>query len=334
LDLARDPSGATRLVTTNFDLLFEACDSAPQGRSPPNLPDPRRPGDFIGVIHLHGRVSDSYDGAFDDELVLSSADFGRAYLAEGWATQFIRALLGRYKLVFLGYAADDPPVQYLLEALSLADGPSGGVEAIPYNGAGAHVALWETLEAWAGRARDPEAWEGEVISRAQGGPKSLTNVERGQVRHVVSTEQGARRFARASAPAEWLCVFDPAIRYGTPSKNTDSELINDPFDSYGLDDDSPPAPVDPDNPSAERKPPAEAWDAFALSRDDKAALGPEHASALRGYGSVSASRLPPRLHGLAAWIAEVCDQPVAPWWAAGQRGLHSDLQRMIRHHFG
>jgi hypothetical protein len=129
LDLARDPSGATRLVTTNFDLLFEACDSALQRRSPPNLPDPRRPRDFHGIIHLHGRVTDTYDGAFDDEFVLSSADFGRAYLAEGWATQFIRALLGRYKLVFMGYAADDPPVQYLLEALTRADGPSGGLYA-------------------------------------------------------------------------------------------------------------------------------------------------------------------------------------------------------------
>jgi hypothetical protein len=248
----------TRLVTTNFDLLFEACDPALQRRSPPHLPDPRRPRDFSGVIHLHGRVTDTYDGAYDDEFVLSSADFGRAYLAEGWATQFIRALLGRYKLVFLGYAADDPPVQHLLEALSRADGPSGGlyafqsgnsaeakalwshrgVEALPYNGADGHVALWETLEAWAGRARDPEAWEAKVISRAQAGPETLTSVERGQVRHVVSTEHGVRLFARASAPAEWLCVFDPAVRYGTPLKDADSELTVDPFDSYGLDDDS------------------------------------------------------------------------------------------------
>ena len=45
-------------------------------------------------------------------------DFGRAYLSDGWATQFIRGLINRYRLVFVGYAADDPPVQYLLEALS------------------------------------------------------------------------------------------------------------------------------------------------------------------------------------------------------------------------
>jgi hypothetical protein len=353
LDLARDPSGATRLVTTNFDLLFEACDSALQRWSPPNLPDPRRPRDFSGVIHLHGRVTNTYDGAFDDEFVLSSADFGRAYLAEGWATQFIRALLGRYKLVFLGYAADDPPVQYLLEALNRADAPGGGlyafqsgnsadakalwghrgVEAIPYNEAGGHVALWKTIEAWAGRARDPEAWEARVISRAQAGPEALTSVERGQVRHVVSTEPGARRFARASAPAEWLCVFDPAIRCGTPSKDAGSELTSDPFDSYGLDDDIPPPPFDPDQPFAERKPPVGVWDAFALNADDKAALGSEQVSSLRGYGSMGALPLPQRLHWLAMWIAAVCDEPVAPWWAAGQTGLHPNLQIMVRHHF-
>jgi hypothetical protein len=49
LDLARDPSGVARLVTTNFDLLFEACDPTLQRRSPPNLPDARRPRDFTST---------------------------------------------------------------------------------------------------------------------------------------------------------------------------------------------------------------------------------------------------------------------------------------------
>ena len=142
LDLARDPSGMTRLVTTNFDLLFETCDPALQRRSPPNLPDPRRPRDFNGVIHLHGHVTDNYDGAYDDEFVLSSADFGRAYLAEGWATRFIQALLGRYKLVFLGYAADDPPVRYLLEALDRTDGPGGRLYAFQSGNDTEAKALW------------------------------------------------------------------------------------------------------------------------------------------------------------------------------------------------
>jgi hypothetical protein len=353
LDLSRDPSGATRLVTTNFDLLFEACDPALQRRAPPNIPDPRRPRDFQGVIHLHGHVTETYDSAFDDQFVLSSADFGRAYLAEGWATQFIRALLGRYKIIFLGYAADDPPVQYLLEALNRTDSPSGrlyafqsgngaeakalwshrGVEAIPYDGANGHPALWETLEAWAARARDPNAWQARVISRAQEGPEALTDVERGQVRHVVSTEPGARLFAQALAPADWLCVFDPVMRYGTPWKDADTGLAVDPFDSYGLDGDSHPRPLDPDDFLMERKPPAGAWDAFVLNADDNAALRSEDLSALCGYGSMSALPLPRRLHWLAVWIAQVSGQSLAPWWAAGQTGLHRSLQLMVRRHF-
>jgi len=45
LDLARDPTGAVRLVTTNFDLLFEACDAQLARWAPPRLPESApRPG--------------------------------------------------------------------------------------------------------------------------------------------------------------------------------------------------------------------------------------------------------------------------------------------------
>jgi hypothetical protein len=51
----------------------------------------------------------AYEKAVGGKLVLSSAEFGGAYLAEGWATDFIRAVIRRYFIVFVGYAADDPP---------------------------------------------------------------------------------------------------------------------------------------------------------------------------------------------------------------------------------
>ena len=38
LDLAA-ARGITRVVTTNFDLLFEACDPALHSSGPPSLPD-------------------------------------------------------------------------------------------------------------------------------------------------------------------------------------------------------------------------------------------------------------------------------------------------------
>ncbi|HWU73494.1 MAG TPA: SIR2 family protein, partial [Sphingomonas sp.] len=193
LDLSRDPAGIVRLITTNFDRLFEDCDPGLGSFNPPHLPDPRRPADFRGVIHIHGRVDAEYSRACDDEFVLSSADFGRAYLADGWATRYIQTLLRRFKIVFVGYSADDPPVQYLLEALSREeDRPNDlyafqsgsidqaaaqwkhkGVQPIAYDSANGHLALWETLRAWAARARDVDAWHERVIAMAAAGPGAL-----------------------------------------------------------------------------------------------------------------------------------------------------------------
>jgi hypothetical protein len=104
LDLARDPSGVTRLVTTNFDLLFSRPvilrSNAGHHRIYPTLAD--------RVISMESSTSTAVlprpMTAPMTTSSSSSADFGRAYLAEGWATQFIRAVLGRNKLVFLGYA--------------------------------------------------------------------------------------------------------------------------------------------------------------------------------------------------------------------------------------
>ena len=121
LDLAT-ARGNTRLVTTNFDLLFENCAAELQSSGPPSLPDPSSDKDFRGVVHLHGRVDSAYRQARDDEFVISSADFGRAYLSVGWATRFIQRLLSRFEVLFIGYTADDPPMQYLLEGLNLSAG--------------------------------------------------------------------------------------------------------------------------------------------------------------------------------------------------------------------
>ena len=121
LDLSRDMAGKVRLVTTNFDLLFEAAAPKAQVWTPLHLPQFRDGEIFDGIVHLHGVFDEDYGKPVGGNLVLSSADFGRAYLAEGWATEFIRRAIRNYRLVFVGYGADDPPVQYLLEALSRSD---------------------------------------------------------------------------------------------------------------------------------------------------------------------------------------------------------------------
>ena len=122
LDLATSQNGQTKLVTTNFDRLFDNCGRDLKAWQPPRLPDPARPGELSGIVYLHGRANECYDGSEGDRFVLSSAEFGRAYLSEGWATRFFKDVIDRYTVVFVGYTADDPPVQYLLEALSKTNG--------------------------------------------------------------------------------------------------------------------------------------------------------------------------------------------------------------------
>jgi hypothetical protein len=284
LDLGRTPTGTVRLITTNFDLLFEAADATLRGWSPPNLPDPRHI-NLEGIVHLHGQVDEKYSGAIGNGFVLTSSNFGRAYLSDGWATQFIRELLNKYLIVFVGYTADDPPVQYLLEALNRTSGEKNGIYAfqsgsadyaesrwrhkgvrpIAYDPRESHRALWETLSAWAERASNPDAWQDQIVELAKKGPAALRPHERGKVVHLISTIQGARRFATSNEPppAEWLCVFDRNTRYLTPGKtgeyNEESSYF-DPFDSYGLDSDPLPLVLDPDNRFATRTVPEDAVD--------------------------------------------------------------------------
>ncbi|MGD0232816.1 MAG: SIR2 family protein, partial [Syntrophorhabdales bacterium] len=285
LDLATGPDGRVRLVTTNFDTLFESCNTSLACWKPPRLPDPRRLEEFQGVIHLHGHVNSDYTGAAGDGFVLSSSEFGRAYLSEAWATLFMKSILNRYAVVFVGYTADDPPVQYLLEALnfdptSLREvyafqaGPADdaqarwahkGVIPIVYDEAEDHRALWDTLEAWAVRARNPDTWYERVIGMAHRGPEALPPHERGQVAHVISTLYGARKFSAAvdPPPAQWLCVLDSAIRYSRPGhlgRFREKGSYFDPFDAYGLDEDPFPPKIDPNESFAKREVPKGVWD--------------------------------------------------------------------------
>jgi hypothetical protein len=355
LDLAKGPDGRVRLVTTNFDTLFESCDTSLQCSRHPRLPDPRRHEEFEGIIHLHGHVDQNYAGAVGDGLVLSSSAFGRAYLSEGWATSFMKSILDRYVVVFVGYTADDPPVQYLLEALNADStvlrkayafqaGSQGeaeakwghkGVRPIAYDESDSHKAFWDTLEAWAERARNPDGWHQDVIGMAQRGPEALLPHQRGQVAHVVSTLHGARKFLASTdpPPAEWLCVFDPRIRYSRPGYLTrfrEKGPYFDPFDAYGMDDDTFPPKIDPEDHFARRDIPKGARNCLTASGHDRNSLGDHNFPTLSGPAAVNMPQLPERLWQLSGWIARVSNQPAAVWWASTQGGIHPALQALIR----
>jgi len=107
-----------KLVTTNFDLHFESAAKDLYGTVPDIYRAPALPQgyEFSGIVHVHGCLPNARD------LVLTDADFGRAYLTEGWARRFLVDVFRRYTVLFVGYSHNDVVMNYLARAL-----PAGSV---------------------------------------------------------------------------------------------------------------------------------------------------------------------------------------------------------------
>jgi Caspase domain len=147
-----------------------------------------------------------------------------------------------------------------------------------------------------------------------------------QSQPVRFRERGTETLAQALSvakrplPAEWLCVFEPAIRFGAKGYLSSDA---DPFTLYGIDSD--PIPIE----DREGKPveiPNEAVGVFSplpLDGDFHYLVG------LGGTRTNQVADIPPRLDALARWLARVCREPHAMWWAAGTNGLHPAVLRNI-----
>jgi hypothetical protein len=345
LRLSRNAERIPRLVTTNFDTLFERVDRRLRKHVSPALPDLVSLNAFEGVVYLHGR---RVLGASEEELrlVLTSADFGRAYLSDGWATRFMRELLRNYVIVLVGYSASDPPVRYLLEGLRSRKEDSAptifafdqgepdevrarwrglGVEALAYRQSSdpRHPQLWNTLEAWAQWADDPDAGRRSIVLLAQQRPSTLEAFQRGQVASLVRTVEGAALFASATPapPAEWLCTFDRQIRY-FQSQRPNADKV-DGQQRYGLDDDPARPPQSPNGRGIDA---VVGDDLLSLRHTDERT---DRYKRLAGTWTLASDPLPPRLFHLSHWISRSLSDPLAAWWAAGYPVLHRDLLRRI-----
>ena len=334
--------GIPQIVTTNFDHLFEhAFDGDPiRYYEPPSFPDLRHGVPLTGITYLHGRLAEKE--AVSHEYVLSSSDFGRAYLAEGWATSFIRSLLEKYTVVLLGYQAEDPPVKYLLQGLSSVRsqdqhplyafdrGQADEVEAkwqdrgvVPIAYGDDHQLLWDTLEAWAGRSDDPGTWTSSILSMAQRGPEALEAHERGMVCHVIQASSGAKLFADVdpTPPAEWLCVFDKNCRSANRiSSHVPGEGVFVASEAFGLDDE----PAWGEEEATQQEPMRE--DLISWRRGDDS---PASIHRLSGTFPEGHEPMPARLLHLARWMAKSVNQPTLAWWVARQPGLHSRLLALL-----
>ena len=178
LQLSRDRDGRPRLLTTNFDTLFERAAHAgglPNVRTHAgvSIPHPGRDQDH-GILHLHGRIADPVLGLDPTDLVLTSADFGDAYLRGGWASRYIEERMRLGTLVLVGYDAEDAAMRLLLETLdadrdrfrdlhdiyaiergtakSASRWKAKGIKPIEFAD---YDAIYNTLSEWARYARHP-----------------------------------------------------------------------------------------------------------------------------------------------------------------------------------
>ena len=193
LTLGRNGDGQTRLITTNYDRLFEKA-IADKGldisrHQAPLLPVPNNRWD--GLVYLHGRLPDNPAHGDLDDLIVSSGDFGRAYLTERWAARFVGELFRNYTVCFVGYSIDDPVLRYMTDALAadrlLGESPlemfafgsyskgkkneranewkAKNVTPILYREYRRHWYLHKTLRAWAETYRDGVSGKESIVAK-------------------------------------------------------------------------------------------------------------------------------------------------------------------------
>lgn len=233
LTLGKLRDGRTRLITTNFDRVFEeviAAKSLPIERfRAPLLPVPKNRWD--GLVYLHGLLSSAPTASELDRLVVSSGDFGLAYLTERWAARFVSELFRNYSVCFIGYSINDPVLRYMMDALAadrlLGEAPpemfafgsyskgrekeranewrAKNVTPILYREHNRHAYLRQTLQAWADTYRDGvQGKEAIVVKHALTRPHESTQQDDfvGRMLWALSDKSGL--------PAKCFADFNPA----------------------------------------------------------------------------------------------------------------------------
>ena len=241
LQLAKDRKGMFRIVTTNFDRIFqhvivrEQLDIA--SFEAPYLPIPKL-SRWNGVVYLHGLLPAERNESALDRLVLSSGDFGLAYLTERWAARFVSALLQNYIVCFVGYGVNDPVLRYMMDAIAVdellgekksqayafanftageeektsTEWQAKGIRPLTYEvpaNTNNHSALHRTLKEWAETYRDGVRGKEMIIAQhasMQPLTSSPSDFAVGRVLWALTDELAAKHFADLDPvpPLEWL----------------------------------------------------------------------------------------------------------------------------------
>ena len=216
----REPADV-RLVTSNFDELFEAAaktlfESEPKTFEGPALPLGR---DFQGIVHVHGSVAEPA------KMVLTYADFGRAYLTdgEGWARRFVRDLFTNWTVFFVGYSHSDPIMTYLTSALppetqgrlfALVGEDSGDLEH--WEQMGINPILFQQIdgrdfhhvnaavEALANHARRGSLGWQQYIGAIAGGLPPIDEESADVIQYALASPERTRFFVQSARAPEWI----------------------------------------------------------------------------------------------------------------------------------
>ncbi|MDR6981425.1 hypothetical protein J2X32_000033 [Rheinheimera pacifica] len=354
LELAKTHNGRTQLVTTNFDRIFEQADSSLETWVAPTFPELEKGALFDGIVYLHGRATADYSSSDGHDVILNTADFGHAYISDGWATRFFKQVVEQYIVVFIGYSADDPPINFLLRALKKYRGKIKGLYAFEsgsqqiaterwsHKGVvgiafpdGDYDCLWRTLEEWTKFHNRKDEWFSELFHKASVGPAVLKPFEREHVAFLAKSVEGVKRIlgATPALSADWLCVFDRNRRYAersyTPMDETDSKptafslygLATDPIAQIAIADASPLKKI-------EHIMPLNAWHAFQITKGDFDSDG-RYENLVDGLADEE-YELPERLLLLSIWIAQNIDHPACLWWAQLRSGsIHRQLKQRL-----
>ena len=217
-------AGQVRIVTTNFDLLFEQAakdvfNFKPEIFRAPALPLGRS---FNGIVHVHGAVS------HPDGMVLTDQDFGRAYLTEGWSRRFLVELFRSFTVLFVGYGHNDTVMNYLARALLKSETDKRfaltresasdlqhwrvlGIEPIVYPQASErdHSRLHDSVRSLAEYfGRGVLDWQREIAELAGKKPSLLDGEEADLIAEALKDETKTRFFTEVASLPEWISWLD------------------------------------------------------------------------------------------------------------------------------
>ena len=237
--LSKTKNNKYRLVTTNFDNLFDKVkgDGIHEYKAPA-LPIPEN--DWNGIVYLHGKLSQDDT---KDNLVLSNTDFGNAYLYEQWATRFLIKLFQNHTVCFIGYSLDDPIMRYMIDAsasqkvknkmylfvghqnndetknITSGNWKNNKIEIISYDKKNNHLALEETIQAWATDFTDEVntliSYVDNYVDKKKNGALQQEDIDGFLWAMSESSGDISKHFSDIKPTPQWECIDELTSHYFT-----------------------------------------------------------------------------------------------------------------------